>query len=134
MARGKGAPGAQLLEIFHLQAETAQEELNVEGQGRVADRQHEAVAARPIHVIGVVIENALVKRVGEGSQGHRRAWVPGAAILDGIGSKDAHGVDRASIGLCPVVRITALDHSLQVWGQIIFRHGIKPRLTLGVNY
>ena len=84
VARRARSPGAQLLEIVHLQAKAAQVELDVLGEGRVTNRQNEAVAAGPVHIGGIVVNDALIQGVGEGSEGHCGAWVAGTAFLYSI--------------------------------------------------
>ena len=123
VSRGLGTPRAQRLEIFHLEAEAAQEELDVLRQGRVAHGQYEAVAACPVHIGRVVIEDALVQRVGQRSQRHRSTRVARAAVLDSVCSQNTHGVHSAGIKISPVRGIATLDHSLQFWGQLLVRHG-----------
>ena len=64
VARGLRAPGAQRLEVVELQAVAGEVELDVEGQARVAHRQHEPVAADPVRVGRVVPQPLLEEQVG----------------------------------------------------------------------
>ena len=58
-------PRAQRLEILHLEAEAAEEELDVLRQRRVPDGEDKAVASCPVNICWVVVEHALVERVGQ---------------------------------------------------------------------
>ena len=61
VAGGEGTPGAQFLQVLHLEAVTAEEELSVQGQGGVAGGEDEAVAAFPT-VIGRVLVHDLLEQ------------------------------------------------------------------------
>ena len=99
VAGGQRAPGAQRLEVGQLQAVAGEVELDVEGQARVAHRQHEAVAADPVRVARVVLQPLLEEQVGGGGHAHRRARVAVADLLDGVHGQHAGGVDRAAVEL-----------------------------------
>ena len=113
VARGLGAPGAQLLEVLQLEAKATQEELDVLRQRGVAAGEHEPVAAGPVHVSRVVVHDPLVEGVGERSEAHRGAGVARPAVLDGVGRQDAGGVDGTGVGVRPVVRVPTLRQCLQ---------------------
>ena len=69
VARGLAAPGAQRLEVLELEAPAAEEELDVEGQAGVPAGQHEAVAAGPVRVGGVVPHHLLEQQVRRRARG-----------------------------------------------------------------
>ena len=97
VARGQRAPGAQRLEVGQLQAVAGEVELDVEGEARVAHREHEPVAAHPVRVARVVPEPLLEQQVGGGGHAHRGAGMAVADLLDGVHGQDARGVDRAAV-------------------------------------
>src|SRR5690606_373587 len=103
VARGLRAPGAQLLDVLLLEAEAAQEELDVLGQARVAGREHEPVAAQPGVVLRVVAHHVLVEQVRGGSEAHRGARVTVADLLHRVSGEDARGVDRPLVELGPAL-------------------------------
>ena len=55
VARSLRAPGAQRLEILHLETEAAEEELDVLRQGRVSNGEYEAVAPCPVNIGRIVV-------------------------------------------------------------------------------
>ena len=97
VARGQRAPGAQRLQVVQLQAVAGEVELDVEGQARVAHREHEPVAADPVRVAGVVPQPLLEEQVGRRGHAHRRAGVAVADLLDGVHGQHADGVDRPAV-------------------------------------
>ena len=98
-------PRAQRLDVAELEAEAAQVQLDVEGQAGVPAGQHEAVAAQPVHVAGVVAHLALEQRVGQRREAHRRAGVAVADLLHRIGRQHPDGVDGVRVHVGPVVRV-----------------------------
>ena len=123
------APGAQRLEVVELQAPAAEEELDVERQARVAARQHEPVAARPVRVGGVVPHHLLEEQVRRGRQAHRRAGVAVADLLDGVHGQHPDGVDGLVVELVPVKRrVQALTCTPSTGGRRHCRHYSGPRL------
>ena len=102
VARGLAAPGAQRLEVLELQPPAAEEELDVERQARVAARQHEPVAARPVRVGGVVPHHLLEEQVRRGREAHRGAGVAVADLLDGVHGEHPDGVHGLVVELVPV--------------------------------
>ena len=93
-ARPEGAAEGELVEP---QAVAGQRELHVEQQAGVAGREHEAVAAGPLGVGGVVAEHVLEQRVREGSQRHRRAGVAVALRLDHLRGDHDRGGDGTGL-------------------------------------
>lgn len=101
VARGRGVPGAQCLQVLHLQAVAGQVELDVEGEAAVAAGEDEAVPAQPLVVGGVVPHDLLEQQVGERRQAHRRAGVSVAGPLDRVGGEHPNGVHRAQVQVAP---------------------------------
>ncbi len=108
VARGLGAPGAQRLDVGELQAETAEVQLQVQGEAAVPAGQDEPVAAQPVGVAGVVPHHPLEQRVGQRRQAHRRAGVSVADLLHRVGGQDAHRVDGQRIDVGPVIGMVRL--------------------------
>ena len=102
VAGGEGAPGAQFLQVLHLEAVAAEEELSVQGQGGVSGGEDEAVAAFPTVIGRVLVHDLLEQQVSDRRQAHRGAGVAGADLLHGVGGKDAGGVNGSLIGFCPL--------------------------------
>ena len=102
VARGLAAPGTQGLEVLQLEAPAAEVQLDVERHARVAAREHEPVAARPVRVGRVVAHHLLEEQVRRGGQAHGRAGVAVADLLHGVHRQHADGVDRQVVGLVPV--------------------------------
>ena len=93
VARGVGAPLAELGELLDGQTIAGEVEDAVEQGGRVAVREHEAVAIGPERVRGVVLHQLVVEQVGDGSAAERGAGVAGFGGLDGVDGEKAEGVD-----------------------------------------
>jgi hypothetical protein len=99
MARRPGPPRAQRLQISQLQAIAGEEELNVQGEARVAHRQNETVTAGPVRIARVVTQPLLKQQIGRGAQAHRGAGVAVAGLLHSVHRQHAHGVDRTAVKL-----------------------------------
>ena len=97
VAGGLRAPGAQRLQVVELHAVAGEVELHVEGEARVAHRQHEAVARRPVRVARVVPQPLLEEQVGGRRHAHRRPRVAVADLLDGVHRQHPGGVDRPAV-------------------------------------
>ena len=91
VARGLAAPGAQRLEVLELEAPAAEEELEVERDRAVARGEHEAVAAGPARVGGVVPHHLLEEQVRHGREAHGGARV---AVADLLHRVHGEGPDR----------------------------------------
>ncbi len=104
VAGGLGAPGAQRLEVVELESPAAEVELDVERQAGVAAREHEAVAAGPVRVGGVVPHDLLEQEVRRGGEAHGRAGVAVADLLHGVHRQDADRVDGLRVEFAPVER------------------------------
>src|SRR5699024_5179136 len=94
--RGARAPRAQVLDVVELEAETAEVELDVLQQARVAVREHEPVPAEPVLVGGVGVHHVLIQQVGRRGEADRRAGMAAADVLDRVGGQGlghGHGLD-----------------------------------------
>ena len=120
-----GAPGAQRLDVVELQAPAAEEQLEVERQGRVAAGQHEAVAARPVRVGRVVPHHLLEQQVRRRGEAHRGAGMAVADLLHGVHGEDPHGVHRLGVQIGPVQPLRDAAHGgphCSRWGSGPGRH------------
>ena len=102
VAGGLGTPGAERLQVIQLQAEAGQVQLDVEGQGRVARREDEPVAAGPVGVRRVVPHHLLEEGVRGRGQAHRRTGMAVADLLYGIRGQYAGGVNGPLVQLGPL--------------------------------
>jgi hypothetical protein len=96
------APRAEGLEVGHGQAVVGQEELAVQGEAGVAGRQDETVAAEPCGVARIVAHDLLEQQVGGRGQAHRRAGMPVADALHGVGGDRTQVRDRTVVVGRPV--------------------------------
>ena len=116
VARGQRAPRAQRLQVVELEPEAAEVQLHVLRQRRVAGREDEPVAARPVRVRRIVAHDVLVEQVGGGGEAHRRARVTVADLLHRVRRQHASGVHRAPIDFIP----TQFRH------RAAFLRGVRP--------
>jgi hypothetical protein len=98
-----GSSRPQLLDVLLLEAEAAEEELDVLGQARVARGEHEAVAAEPGVVGRVVTHHVLVEQVRGRGEADGGAGVAVADLLHRVGGQHADGVDRPLVELGPAL-------------------------------
>ena len=103
MARGLRALGAQRLKVFNLEAEAAEEELEVLREARVTAREDEAISAEPVRILGIVVHDVLVQEVGSRGEAHSRARVPIADLLYGIRGEDPRVVDGTLVEIAPAL-------------------------------
>src|SRR5699024_7229511 len=103
MAGGLRPPGAQLLDVLLLEAEAAEEQLDVLGQARVAGGEHETVAAEPVLIARVVAHRVLVEQVCGGGEAGGGAGLAAAHLLAGVRGEDAGAVDRALVEIGPAL-------------------------------
>ena len=120
---GLRVPGPQRLDVVQLETEAAEVELEVERQAGVPAGQHEAVAARPVGVGGVVPHHLLEQQVRDRRQTHRRARVAVADLLHGVGGEHPDGVDGAGVQVGPPLR----HHGLVCFGGIGHGLAFLPR-------
>ena len=69
----------------------------VEQHRGVAVREHEAIAVGPLRLRGVVAEELIPQRVGDGSEAHRRARMPRIRLLNRIHGEGANRIDASQI-------------------------------------
>ena len=105
MAGSLGLPGPQRLDVGQLEAEAAEVELDVQRQAAVPARQHEAVAAQPVLVAGVVAHLPLKQRVCQRRQAHRRAGMAVAHLLHRVRRQHPNGIHRGRVEFGPVVGV-----------------------------
>ncbi len=75
---------------------------------RVPDRQHEAVAVRPVRIVRVEVHEALPDRVGDRRERHRCARMPGIRLLHRIHRERADRVDAELVDICTSAGVHAL--------------------------
>ncbi len=79
--------------------DTAEIKQTIEQRGGVADREDEAVAIRPVGVLGIVAQKALPQAVDRRGSIHRGAGMTGLRLLHGVDGKRAHGIDAELVEL-----------------------------------
>ena len=100
MARGTGVSAAtEVLQIVQGQAVAGEVQLDVLGEGGVATGKNEAIAAFPVGVVRIMLDEVLVQRVGDGRQGDGGAGVAGACLLNRVSRKDLRHLDGALVEL-----------------------------------
>jgi hypothetical protein len=100
--RGLGAPGAQRLEIVEFEAVAAEVQLHVLREGRVPDREDEAVPTDPVAVARVAAHDLLEEEVGGRSETHGGAGMTVPDLLDRIGGEDSRGVHGLVVNGIPL--------------------------------
>ena len=80
-----GTESAESLQVVDLEAVTAEEQLRVEREGTVADRQDEPIPTDPLIVTRVPSHDLLEEKVGGGGHAHRGARMAIANFLHRIG-------------------------------------------------
>ncbi len=101
VARGQRAPGPQRLQVLQFQAVAGEEQLDVQGQGRVPGGQDEPVAAQPVRIRRVVAHQLLEQQIRGRSQAHRRPRVAVSDLLHRIRGQHPDGVHRALVQVSP---------------------------------
>ncbi len=99
VARRAGAELAELLQVVERHVVAREVQAGIEQHRRVARREHEAVAIRPLRVGGVVLHDPRVEQVRGRREPERRARMPGVGSLDGV---DRQGADRVDAQLVEV--------------------------------
>jgi hypothetical protein len=87
VARGARAPLPEGLELVEGQVVAREVQHRIEQHGAVSGGQHEAVAIRPLRVLGVVAQVLLPQHVGHGRRAHGQAGVAGVGLLNGVDGK-----------------------------------------------
>ena len=86
----EGDGGASLLfTVLH----ACEVQKRVEQHRGVTVRQDEAVAVRPVRIVGVIVQELTPERICHRRQRHRRSWVAGVGLLHRVHGKCADGVD-----------------------------------------
>ncbi len=100
VARGAGGSAAtEVLKVVQGHAVAGEVQLDVLGEGGVATGKDEAIAAFPVGIIRIVLDEVLVQRVGDGRQGDGGAGVAGACLLNRVSRKDLRHLDGALVEL-----------------------------------
>src|SRR5208283_734267 len=80
-------------------AHARQMEKRIKKHGRVAIREHKAVAVRPMRILRVVAQKLLPEAVGDRSESHGSSRMAGVRFLHGIHGERANCVDTQLIEL-----------------------------------
>lgn len=100
VARGAGGSAAtEVLKVVQGHAVAGEVQLDVLGEGGMATGKDEAIAAFPVGIIRIVLDEVLVQRVGDGRQGDGGAGVAGACLLNRVSRKDLRHLDGALVEL-----------------------------------
>src|SRR2546426_3136259 len=97
MARRLAAPLPELLDVVEREVVPREIEHRVQQHARVPARQHEAIAARPGGIGGVVAQVALPQDVGGRGERHRRSRMTRVRLLHRIHREGADGVDAEQV-------------------------------------
>ena len=93
MAGGLGAELAEILDILDRHVLVAEEiEQRVEQHRTMAGREHEAVAVRPVRVLGIKAHEAGEQHRGDIGRAHRQAGMAGIGLLHGVHGEEADRV------------------------------------------
>ena len=92
MARARRVDLAELLDLVERDVVAGQVQDAVEQHRGVTAGEDEAVAARPVGILRVVLHHPRVEQVGDRGQRHRRPGVAGVRLLDGVHRQGADGV------------------------------------------
>ena len=104
VARRAAAVGPERLEVVEGEVIPGQEQLDVERQAGMPQRQHEAIPAQPLRIARVMAKNPLPEQRRGRSQTHGGSRMTIANLLDGIHGQDSDCVDHASIEVGPLQR------------------------------
>ena len=122
------APLAELLEVVDREVVAAEMQGGIEEHRRMAAREHEAVAVRPVRVRRIVAQMPGEQAIGKRSQPHGRAGMPRLRALDRVDREEADGVDRIGVDAagrghlgCPVN-----DDQIVAWAVRFGRHEACP--------
>ena len=100
VARGAGVrTAAEVLEVVQSDAVAGEVQLDVLGERSVATRKDEAIAAFPVGVVRIMLDEMLVEGVGDGRQGDRGTGVAASSLLNRVGRQDLGHVDGALVQL-----------------------------------
>ena len=100
VARGAGVcAAAEVLEVVQSDAVAGEVQLDVLGERSVATRKDEAIAAFPVGVVRIMLDEMLVEGVGDGRQGDGGTGVAASSLLNRVGRQDLGHVDGALVQL-----------------------------------
>ena len=122
VAGGQAAPRAEGLEVGEFQAVPGQEQLDVQRQARVPGGQHEPVAAQPLGVGGIVLQELLEQQVGRRGQTHGRAGVPVAGLVHCVSGQHTGCVHGAVVQVGPF----QVAHGIPFVGRTLCAPARKP--------
>ena len=97
VSRRAASPLPELLQVLEGDVVSAQVQAAVQQHRRVAAREHEAVAIRPVRIGGIVLHVPGEERVGQRREGHRRSGMSRVRLLDRVHGEGADGVDAEQI-------------------------------------
>ena len=104
MARSAGIRAAtEVLEVIQRQAITGEVQLHILGKRCMTARKNETIATGPVRVVRIVLDETLIKRVGDWSQRNRGARMTVARLLHCIGGEGLRHLDGALIQFRPGV-------------------------------
>jgi hypothetical protein len=92
--RGLGSPLPELLEVLHREVVAREVQRRVLEDAGMTGREHEAVAAGPGRIGGIVAHALAVEHVADGRERHRRAGMSGIGLLHRVHGEAANRVDR----------------------------------------
>ena len=100
MTRGTGVGAAtEVLQIVQGQAVAGEVQLDVLGEGGVATGKNEAIAAFPVGVVRIMLDEVLVQGVGDRRQGDGGTRVAVSRTLNRVGRQDLGHLDGAFVQL-----------------------------------
>ena len=95
----KARAAAEVLEVVQSDAVAGEVQLDVLGERSVATRKDEAIAAFPVGVVRIMLDEMLVEGVGDGRQGDGGTGVAASSLLNRVGRQDLGHVDGALVQL-----------------------------------
>ena len=100
MTRGTGVSAAtEVLQIVQGQAVAGEVQLDVLGEGGVATGKNEAIAAFPVGIVRIMLDEMLVQSVGDRRQGDGGTRVAVSRTLNRVGRQDLGHLDGAFVQL-----------------------------------
>ena len=104
MARGTGVlAAAEVLDVVQGHAVAGEVQLHVLGQRGMAAGEDEAITAGPLRVVRIVLDEALIKGVGDRSQRHRGTGMAVTGLLNGVRREHLRHLDGALVQFRPRV-------------------------------
>ena len=106
--RREAAPLPKQLEIFDREAVAGQVQLDVQREAGVPGAEHEPVAAHPLRIRRVVLQELLEKQIRDRGQAHRRSRVARAGRLDSIHRQPPSDVHSPAVEIVRPARLGLL--------------------------